>query len=197
MTRVVGVARQGGFTLTELMTVVAIIAVLSTLAWSSMRTDARPADVASTTGNLVREAARKAVAGGVVRADVRIALGSPGRSRLRLFAVGADQYIVVEKLVERTTAAGDWYEVARQKMPRNNRIAGTTPSADLTGGTGPATAFTAEVQIPCTPDGLCQVCTTPTVCNATTIYFQDTRGPRRARVVMMPLGGSPAIFPSW
>ena len=190
MTRRRHVTSQAGFTLTELMTVVAIIAVLSTLAWSSLRTDARPSDVASTTANLVREAARKAVAGGVVRADVRLALGSPARGRLRLFTLGTDQYIVVEKLVERPApaAAGDWYETMRQKIPRNNAIAGTRTSADLTGGVGPQTAFGAEVVIPCTPEGLC---------TATTIYFQDTRSARRARVVIMPLGGAPALFPAW
>lgn len=71
-----------GFTLTEMMVVVTIIGILVTMAIVYVRGRARPMDVANRVGDLVREASRRAVALGPVRASVAIALGSSARTKV-------------------------------------------------------------------------------------------------------------------
>lgn len=74
--------RQAGFTLTEMMVVVTIIGVLVTMAIVYMRGRVRPIDVANRVGDLVREASRRAVALGPVRADVAVAMQSKARTQI-------------------------------------------------------------------------------------------------------------------
>jgi prepilin-type N-terminal cleavage/methylation domain-containing protein len=74
--------RQGGFTLTEMMVVVAIVGVLVTLAIVYMRRRIRPIDVANRVGDLVREASRRAIALGPVRSEVALGMGTTARTAI-------------------------------------------------------------------------------------------------------------------
>jgi hypothetical protein len=152
---------------------------------------------ATAAANFAREAARKAAAGGAVRADVVTALqpGDPqhctARARIQISTVGTAQYLSVQVLQERVTAGqADWVEIKSQKVPRGTTISGYRASADLNGGLGPQVPIgpTDTVLIYCYPSGLC---------DAATVYASDPRGPRKARTVMLPLGGTPAVFPVW
>jgi prepilin-type N-terminal cleavage/methylation domain-containing protein len=184
--------RQAGFTLTELMTVVAIIALLSTIAWGSLRSDPRPGDVASTAANMIREAARKAAQSGAVRSDVAAALGSTARTRIRIFTASGTQNLAVDRLVENALPSNGatWVETTRYPMPRNNVISGWRSTADLDGGVGPLVVLGPgdTVLIYCLPAGRC---------DAATLYFAHSFTTKKARTVMMPLGGSPAVFTTW
>jgi prepilin-type N-terminal cleavage/methylation domain-containing protein len=79
--------RGAGFTLTEMMVVVTIIGILVTMAIVYMRPRVRPIDVANRVGDLVREASRRAVALGQVRADVALHLGSKARTQITAAAM--------------------------------------------------------------------------------------------------------------
>jgi prepilin-type N-terminal cleavage/methylation domain-containing protein len=178
-------ARQGGFTLTEMMVVIAMIAVLASLAVSSFDTAPRAGDAATTMAALIRETARKAVEGGAVRDDV---VAGYGTARTRLVVTDGDQITFsVEKLVEDPgTSSASWVVLGTRTMPRGLEASGYTDQAVLDDGGAPAIGLgTAEIL--CYPDG---------ICDGATVYFEGRRGDR-ARAVVLPLGGAPVTYRTW
>jgi prepilin-type N-terminal cleavage/methylation domain-containing protein len=177
---------QGGFTLTEMMVVIAMIAVLATLAVSNFDTAPRAGDAATTMAGLIRETARKSVEGSSVRDDV---VAGYGTARTRLVITNGDQITFsVEKLVEDTGggSSADWVVLGTRTLPKGLAAPGYTDQAVLDDGGAPANTL-GTTEIHCYPDG---------VCDGATVYFEGRRGDR-ARVAVLPLGGAPVTYRTW
>jgi prepilin-type N-terminal cleavage/methylation domain-containing protein len=185
--------RQRGFTIVELLTVTAIIGVLVTLAVTGMSSRPRAIDVAQELSTRLSEASRRAVSAGAVRSDVALAQGSAARTHVIVTAGnGGGGTLVVERLEEDElpAATATWLELVRVTLPKTIVVAGVRGSADLAGqGIETPLAAGDQVEIRCYPDGRC---------DGTTIYLETTdRQQRRARVAVLPLGGTPVTFDSW
>ena len=194
--------RQRGFTLTEMMVVVAIIGVLLTLALVYLRPQAKTIDIANRVGDLVQETTRRAVALGPVRPDVVTALlatNTPivARARTRLTATGltgAPITFRMERFVEDPlpAATGQW--ILTSTYTTDPSVAGISFGP----GTGSAAALTLNttwtaLQIYCDPDSTCQ---------PFSLFFQNLHDPAgtanyQARLSILPLGGAILTRPDW
>ncbi len=183
--------RQRGFTLVELMIAMGIIGVLVTLSVTRLSGKPRAIDIAQALSTRLGEASRKAVAAGAVRSDVALLLGG-ARTQVRIVVgAGTGGTVTIERLVEDPlpAATAGWEELTSVALPKSIRVVGVRTAADLTGqGVETPVASGTEIVLPCYPDGRC---------DSRTIYLETSDGRRRARVAMLPLGGSPVTFPSW
>lgn len=186
---------QRGFTLIELMVVIAIVGVVTAMAVSSSKDPPRPFDGAQSSAAIMREAARRAVAAGQVRADVledatEAAAFGDARTRVRITtsSEGLIEVIAELRVEDEDQPESMWVELARRSLGRDFTLAGSSPRAELTDGTTPEDAASPgeAIEIYCAPTG---------ICDGATVYFEG--GARRARLVVMPLGGAPATFASW
>jgi prepilin-type N-terminal cleavage/methylation domain-containing protein len=185
--------RQRGFTLTELMVVVAIIAVLVTLAVVYMSPKVRPIDVANRVGELVREGNRRAVALGPVRADVAVALGTKARTQILAVQAGSTVTFTLYRLEEGPLGSptGTWMPitsyVTHQNVAVDTWAVGIGSHATLT-----LVANWNLFSTQCRPDG---------TCDARTMFFQaasqqpdyETYG----KLSIMPLGGAISTAADW
>lgn len=184
--------RARGFTLTEVMVTVAIIGVLVALGLSLLRTTPQPVDVASQVSSRLAETSRKAVAHGAVRPAVATALGSRARTRAVFTSTASGVQVVVDRLEEDPPPAtsASWIELSSSTLHPSITLAGYSPVADLGGGRTPAVALGAggSFEVRCNADG---------TCDAVTIYLATADQVRQARVVVLPLGGTPMTFDRW
>lgn len=185
---------EGGFTLSELMAVVAIVGILSTGAMVTLRRTEDPGHAAIRLANSLRQCQRLAVARGPVRSDVALALGDSARARLVVRPVSGSQAQVVavellEEEAEPSTAAS-WSPAGEFRMSGAIRLAGYRSSSELTRDLGPAAIMgSTELVLECLPDGST---------DAMTFYLDhDGSESERARVVMLPLRGEPVIMDGW
>ncbi|HVV86615.1 MAG TPA: prepilin-type N-terminal cleavage/methylation domain-containing protein [Kofleriaceae bacterium] len=184
--------RRAGFTLVELMVVLAIISILVGLSISILNGKPRAIDLAHDLSTRLGEASRKAVAAGAVRSDVALAQGSPVRTHVLIDVVAAGGgTLTTERLEEDPlpAATASWVELVTVALPKSIIVAGTRDAADLTGqGIQTALGDGDQIEIRCYPDGRC---------DGKTIYLQTTDHRRQARVAVLPLGGTPITFDSW
>ncbi len=196
---------QSGFTLTEVMVVVAVIGIATTLGIVYVHPQAKTLDIANRVGDVVHETSRNAVALGAVRPDVVTALIAAGnapsvaRARTRLSASGASGAVItfkIEKLVEDPLPAttAQWIQI--QTYTTDATIAGiswaTGTGSNATLAAGLSTSWSA-FHAYCAPDGSCQ---------PVTLFFQNLRDQSvsanyRARLSILPLGGAIYTRADW
>jgi prepilin-type N-terminal cleavage/methylation domain-containing protein len=181
-----------GFTLVEMMVVLAIISIMCALAYFYLRADPLPIDMATRVGDLARESSRRAIALGPVRPDVALALGSKARTRIRAF--GAPQpTFVLERFQEDAlpAATGTWIEV--QRFTIDDHVIGESWAVGVgSHATLPLNVNWAAFVVQCYPNG---------TCDPRSLFFQMVRpgtpDETFARVSIMPIGGAILLREDW
>jgi prepilin-type N-terminal cleavage/methylation domain-containing protein len=200
--------RQAGFTLIELMVVIAIVGVLVTMALVYMRPRVRPIDVAIRFGDLVHEASRRAVALGPVRDDVVQQLNLRARTEIAAVPSGSTVTFTLYRFQEAPlgTATGTWIPIDSYTTDTKVMVDSWAPDVVDHTSSKLATDWSAwapplpellsasppRTPLQCRPDGTCDACT---------VFFQAAiAGPtfeQFARISIMPLGGAVMTSPSW
>ncbi len=193
MSRAARTARaERGLTLVELMVVVAIVGVLVAMANVYMKPSIQAIDVANRVGDLVREANRRAVALGPVRAGVAVAVGTKARTRIRGISAGPQPTLLLERLQEdpvQDTAV--WVAVVQYTVSRD--VAGNSWATGV--GSHAALARVTDwtgFEVRCYPDG---------TCDPHTLFFEaanpGAESERYARMSIMPIGGAIMTRRDW
>lgn len=182
---------ERGFTLAEMMTVVAIIGVLVSLAIVYMRPHARPLDVAQRLGTMASEANRLALQYGPVRSDIAQV---EGKSRTRITAELVDSTLqftlwLVEEAAPPTTAIM-LVPIQTYPVPRTITADAYATSVGTYSTVTPVTDWS-TFTLNCYPNG---------TCDGRTLFFSSGSGmssERQARLSILPIGGGGHVLRSW
>lgn len=182
---------ERGFTLVEVMIVVAILAILASLVAVSVKPRTTAVDIGHRFRALVDQASRDAVRAGAVRADVATALGTRARTQVIAAENAGTVSFYVQRLVEDAPPAttASWETVDAFSLPSWVRAAAYAQTV----GTYTATAHVTDwstFAINCFPDGSC---------DRKTVFFESSTGEawtRRSRVAVLP-AAAPHVISKW
>lgn len=185
--------RPRGFTLPEMMMVVAIIGIMAGLAIAYITPKVKPIDVANRFGDLLREGNRRAIALGPVRPNVAQALGSKARTRVIALA-GLQPTFILQRLEEDPNpniASANWIEITRFSTDRNVKADSFGNDVGSHASLPLITDFSTFVAT-CYPDGRC---------DPRSLFFEQVSPTsvteQQARVSIMPLGGAIMTRRDW
>jgi prepilin-type N-terminal cleavage/methylation domain-containing protein len=177
-----------GFTLTEMMIVVAIVGILTTVAAVSVRTNTRPVDVAGRFAGLVQTGSRSAVRIGVVRSDVATTEGS--KRRARITASGTTHPLfTLEVLSEDPTPA--WTVLSTYQVPTSVDVVGFTNTVSTHSAATTISTDWNQFVLSFEPSGSS---------NSVTLFLSADQGAtqnRKARISVLPLGTATFVRESW
>ncbi|MDX2092118.1 MAG: prepilin-type N-terminal cleavage/methylation domain-containing protein [Kofleriaceae bacterium] len=175
--------RSRGFTLIEMMTVLAIIAIMSSIAMVYVNPKLRPIDAAQRLNNLVRTASRQAAQYGPLLASTVTAQGSQRRTRITV----SGSTFTLERLQETPTVA--WTTVETLVLPSEVTLDSFALAAGAYADVTTQTNWDNFV-ISCFPTG---------TCTAASVFFSANHGAtrdRRARIAVLPLA-APYVVAGW
>jgi len=181
---------DAGFTLVEMMVVLAIIAILAGLAAARVADGKDLDQIANQAGNSVREASRLSAAAGPVSPQALTA-GETAQVRLHIWGDAANdkQIVAIEKFTD-PGAGLVWRVLSSFAITGKQRIVGYRSAPDINPGSAPQISLgpADQVTIDCNPRGACA---------ASTLYFEDAGKGTRMKVVTMPLHGAPQVIRGW
>lgn len=182
--------RRGGFTLVELLVVVAVLGILSTVAVFTVDTDPDLRSVVRDVQSRIEEGSRTAVAGGPVRPDVVEAEGRTERARVQISSHDeGPQYVAVALRVEEEDAAESaWRHVSHANLPENVEVYGYEDDAARLSPGGEPVPKDGPIEVFCEPTGSC---------GPLTLYLQNERGTEQMRIAVLRFGGAPITARGW
>lgn len=172
-----------GFTLIEMMVVVAIIAIMAAIAMVYLNTKLRPVDAAQRLNNLVRSASRQAAQYGPLLESTVTAQGSGRRTRITV----SGSTFTLQRLVESPSVA--WVDVETLTLPSEITLDSFALTAGAYGDVSPSTTWSNFV-ISCFPNGNC---------TSASVFFAANHGStrnRKARIAVLPLA-APYVVRGW
>ncbi len=187
--------RKRGFTLVELMAVVAIMGVMLAIAGVTIMKDPTARDISHRLSGMIGEAARKAISGGPMTPAAIAAEGTTARTRVRMYGAAGAQTAITERYND-TSAA--WEIISKYNVARNIDVVGFRIASELNAGAAPNFTLAGgdQVNLECFPDGSCMP--SEPASTGLTVYLREIDNPDQdARLVVLPLGGVPLVFGSW
>lgn len=187
---------ERGFTLTELMVVVAIVAIVAAIAVPLLTADHSEADLNKFVEKFVQDVRRAHIEAISSREERALQItNSNGQSQWNLTQVSPGAPTDTHTLLSRNILPSNVVIVAVSSI-NALPIEGNTYSAPTV--TAPVAAMTgdAEIRFRCTGEADSNI-TTATTFEPTTVFFSTDSGRFRARVVISPQNSFVKYFPSW